>query len=66
MDHAPYAIEDLMRELQQGGGDNSDSGQASGEEEEEEDIGEEEELKNKACKKPKVKVKGRSRVYSLD
>ncbi|XP_053482272.1 ribosomal RNA processing protein 1 homolog B [Ictalurus furcatus] len=57
VDHAPYAIEDLMRELQQGGGDDSDSGQASGEEEEE-DIGEEEELKNKACKKPKVKVKG--------
>ncbi|KAF4086685.1 hypothetical protein AMELA_G00087200 [Ameiurus melas] len=56
VDHAPYAIEDLMRELQQGGGDDSDSGQTSGEEEEE--IGEEEELKNKARKKSKVKVKG--------
>ncbi|MCI4378041.1 hypothetical protein PGIGA_G00211260 [Pangasianodon gigas] len=54
VDHAPFAIEDLMRELQQGGGDDSDSGQASGEEEEEE-IGEEEELKNKAPKKTKVK-----------
>ncbi|MCJ8732178.1 hypothetical protein PDJAM_G00208240 [Pangasius djambal] len=56
VDHAPFAIEDLMRELQQGGGDDSDSGQASGEEEEE--IGEEEELKNKAPKKTKVKVNG--------
>lgn len=47
LDHAPFAIEDLIRELQQGGVDDSDSGQASGEEEEE--------LKNQVHKKTKVK-----------
>lgn len=34
VDHAPFAIEELLRELKQAGGDDSDSGQASGEEEE--------------------------------
>ncbi|KAK3568772.1 hypothetical protein QTP86_017434 [Hemibagrus guttatus] len=55
LDQAPFAIEDLIRELQQGGGgDDSDSGQASGEEEE---------LKNRAPKKSKVKkVNGISEV----
>lgn len=56
LDHAPFAIEDLIREVQQGGGDDSDSGQASGEEEDE--IGEEEELKNRTPKKTKVKING--------
>lgn len=61
VDHAPFAIEDLMRELQQRGED-SDSGQVSGEEEE---NGEEEELKNKEPKRTKVKnINGRSRAYS--
>ncbi|XP_058249039.1 ribosomal RNA processing protein 1 homolog B-like isoform X2 [Hemibagrus wyckioides] len=61
LDHAPFAIEDLIRELQQGGGDDSDSGQASGEEEDE--IGEEEKLKNRTPKKTKVKkVNGISEV----
>lgn len=64
VDHAPYAIEDLMRELQHKEGDDSDSDQASGEEEE--GIGEEDELKNKAKVNTKVKVNGKSRVYSLD
>ncbi|XP_027008274.1 ribosomal RNA processing protein 1 homolog B-like isoform X3 [Tachysurus fulvidraco] len=55
LDHAPFAIEDLIRELQQGGVDDSDSGQASGEEEEE--------LKNQVPKKTKVKrVNGISEV----
>ncbi|GAA6099348.1 ribosomal RNA processing protein 1 homolog B-like isoform X2 [Tachysurus ichikawai] len=55
LDHAPFAIEDLIRELQQGGVDDSDSGQASGEEEEE--------LKNQVHKKTKVKkVNGISEV----
>lgn len=62
VDHAPYAIEDLMRELQRAGVNDSESGQAYGEEEE----GEEEELNNKAPEKPKVKVNGGSSVYSLD
>ncbi|XP_053352026.1 ribosomal RNA processing protein 1 homolog B isoform X2 [Clarias gariepinus] len=54
VDHAPYAIEDLMRDLERGGED-SDSGQASGEEEEEDDMGEEDELKNNTLKKTNVK-----------
>lgn len=65
VDHAPYAIEDLMRELQQAGGEVSDYGQVSGEEEEEEE--EEHKEKNKAPEKTKVKeVNSRSKVYSLD
>ncbi|XP_060785023.1 reticulocyte-binding protein 1-like isoform X3 [Neoarius graeffei] len=58
VDHAPYAVEDLMRELHHG--DDSDSGQASGEEEEE--MGEERELKKKVKVKTKVKVNGMPEV----
>lgn len=59
VEHAPYAIEDLMKELeQQGGGEDSDSGQASGEEDEEEEVGEKKKLKNKTPKKTNVKVNG--------
>ncbi|KAI5107432.1 ribosomal RNA processing protein 1-like A-like [Silurus meridionalis] len=54
VDHAPYAIEDLMRELQHAGGDDSDSDQASSEVEEEE-IVKKGELKNMAPKETKVK-----------
>ncbi|XP_060731816.1 ribosomal RNA processing protein 1 homolog B-like isoform X2 [Tachysurus vachellii] len=55
LDHAPFAIEDLIKELQQGVVDDSDSVQTSGEEEEE--------LKNQVLKKTKVKkVNGISEV----
>ncbi|KAF5903284.1 ribosomal RNA processing protein 1 B-like isoform X2, partial [Clarias magur] len=67
VDHAPYAIEDLMRDLERGGGEDSDSGQASGEEEEED------ELKNNTLKKTNVKkvngvseVKGHGEVSTDD
>ncbi|KAI5616986.1 ribosomal RNA processing protein 1-like A-like [Silurus asotus] len=54
VDHAPYAIEDLMMELQLAGGDDSDSELASSEVEEEE-IVKKGGLKNMAPKETKVK-----------
>ncbi|XP_062862558.1 ribosomal RNA processing protein 1 homolog B-like [Trichomycterus rosablanca] len=60
IDQAPFAIEDLIKELQQGKAEDSDSGQAS---EDEEEIELQEEWKSKASKMSKgKKVNGISEV----
>lgn len=41
IEQAPFAIQDLLKELKKGGAPDSDSGQASEDEEEEEEEGEE-------------------------